>query len=170
MDNLWKNLEYYLTTYQKDILTSLKPPATDMQIHELQEKIGVILPACFVEALKNHDGQKDVGETLFNEYRFLPIKEILMNWFTMNDLLDGGDFNDATPESSPEIQPVWWSRYWIPFADNGAGDLLCLDMAPTAQGTIGQVIEFFHDMPERNVIVPNFQEWFEIFVKNKISD
>lgn len=170
MADIWKNLEYYLSVYQPDTLASLKPPATDIQIHELQEKVGIILPFNFVEALKTHDGQKGVGDPLFDEYSFLPIKEILMNWFIMNDLLDGGDFKDTTPESSPAIQSVWWSRYWIPFADNGAGDLLCLDMAPTTQGTIGQVIEFFHDMPERNVIAPNFQEWFETFVKNMISD
>jgi uncharacterized protein YjbI with pentapeptide repeats/cell wall assembly regulator SMI1 len=43
--------------------------------------------------------------------------------------------------ADPRIQLYWWHPYWIPFMTNVLdGCLLCIDLAPTPQGEVGQII------------------------------
>src|SRR5262249_32779186 len=55
------------------------------------------------------------------------------------------------------IQPVWWHRRWIPFACDAAGNLSCLDLAPAAGGTVGQIIDWDHEAGPWRVLFPSFE-------------
>ena len=65
----------------------------------------------------------------------------------MRSLLDTGEMNRRAI-ADKGIQKQWWNSAWIPFADNGGGDYLCLDLAPMACGNPGQVIAMRHDSPD----------------------
>jgi cell wall assembly regulator SMI1/nucleoid DNA-binding protein len=57
------------------------------------------------------------------------------------------------------VRPVYLHPRWIPFAWDGAGNHLCLDLAPAAGGAEGQVVEFVHDDGKRQVLAPSFTAW-----------
>jgi hypothetical protein len=40
------------------------------------------------------------------------------------------------------VQPVHYTGGWVPFADDGGGCLLCVDVDPGPKGTFGQVVQW----------------------------
>lgn len=42
---------------------------------------------------------------------------------------------------SGHLREVYWSPGWIPFAEDGCGNLICVDLDPGPAGTAGQIIE-----------------------------
>jgi cell wall assembly regulator SMI1 len=43
-------------------------------------------------------------------------------------------------------------------------DCYCLDLQAEDGGTPGQIIDFWHDEPTRNVLAPSLAEWFRDLV------
>jgi len=74
-------------------------------------------------------------------------------------LVDAGEF--ATDTSTPDegIRSDWWHPGWIPFASNGCGDSLCIDLAPTATGVAGQIISMNHETAQRRLLAPSFAQF-----------
>ncbi|WP_132833215.1 SMI1/KNR4 family protein [Pseudomonas sp. JUb52] len=164
MKQLWQQLENHLSTHNPELLADLNPPATDAQIRELENTLGMQLPADFVACLKIHDGQKGAADWLFNGREFMSSKKIMKRWAICKDLLDEGDFEEAEAKAHPYVKDVWWSVKWVPFTYNGSGDHLCVDMEPRSGGTQGQIIEVWHDYASRNVISDSFSQWFASYV------
>lgn len=165
----WERLEAWLRLNEAKTLADLNPPATTIEIQDLERRLGCALPSDYIECLKIHAGQQGKAKWLFDGNEFLSPKNVLLSWAAWNDLLADGDLEGFTAKSDMEIQAVWWSRGWIPFASNGGGDFLCLDMAPTSGGHPGQVIEIFHDFPTRKLIAPDFKNWFSKFIGSKLA-
>jgi cell wall assembly regulator SMI1 len=59
-----------------------------------------------------------------------------------------------------------WNWAWIPFAADGAGNLLCLDLDPDKGGEIGQVILWASDPAYVEVIAPSYRAWLEQFASD----
>lgn len=165
MKQQWKPFETWLNTNNPELLSDLNPPALNSDIQRIEQVINARLPTDFTECLKVHDGQKGNAEGLFDGYEFLSIQNILMSWSAWTDLLQDGDFDDRVAKADAEIQDGWWKKDWIPFATNGRGDFLCLDLAPSDSGHLGQVIKVFHDLPDRSVVSTSFFNWIEGFLK-----
>lgn len=168
MKQQWERLEAWLKANNPVLLADLNPPATNTEIRELEQKLGVTLPADFVEFLKVHDGQRGGSDWLFSGSEFLSSRRIIDEWAIWKDLLDGGDFDGAEAEPGAGIQPVWWSPKWIPFTYNGAGDHLCLDLDPASGGRAGQVITLWHDDGARKKKADSFAQWFAEFVDKTV--
>lgn len=47
---------------------------------------------------------------------------------------------------------TWWRPGWRPFAINGGGDHLCLDLEGTFTGHAGQLIDHWHNDEARPVV------------------
>jgi cell wall assembly regulator SMI1 len=166
----WAAIEAWLAANAPSLRKSLRPAAADAAIEKLQSKLGLTLPADFVESLRVHDGQKssaddglmpmaddDLGE--MPSCRLLPVTEIAREWAMMKELHDIGEFAGRKTEPARGVRSDWWSPGWVPLADNGGGDSFCLDLAPAKGGTVGQVIVFFHDMDERPLVAKSFRQW-----------
>jgi cell wall assembly regulator SMI1 len=164
MKQQWERLEVWLKAHNPALLADLNPPASDTNIRTLEQKLGVKLPADFVECLKVHDGQRGAADWLFSGAEFLSSQRILDEWAIWKELLDGGDFEGAEVEPGAGIKPVWWCPKWIPFTYNGAGDHLCLDLDPISGGRPGQVITLWHDDGARKKKADSFAQWFAEFV------
>lgn len=65
----------------------------------------------------------------------------------------------TTPHAG--VRARWWSPSWIPFASDGSGDHLCIDLDPAPGGVVGQVIELVHDHGDRPRISGSLASWFE---------
>lgn len=161
----WERLEAWLKSHGPALLVDLNPPASDGDIRELEQALGVQLPADFVACLQVHDGQRGGAEGLFAGQEFLSCRRILSEWAIWKDLLDSGDFDGAQAEPGAGVQPVWWHPRWIPFTYNGAGDHLCLDLEPADGGQPGQVITLWHDDGARQKKADSFAQWFAAFVE-----
>lgn len=166
MKEQWQLLESSLKKSTPSLFEDLAPPATSNEIDDLENQLGLSLPKDFIECLKIHNGQYGNAEGLFSGIEFLSTKRILEEWAIWKDLFDYGDFNNMKAESDKEISATWWDMKWIPFTYNGNGDHLCLDLNPTKEGKIGQVITLWHDSGERKKKANSFTEWFSCFVKN----
>lgn len=169
MKQLWQKLENHLREHNPELLADLNPPATDAQVRELEKQIGQELSEEFVACLKVHDGQKGEADWLFGGHEFLSIEGIMMDWRTLNRLLEEGDFEEQSAKSDPEVGGHWWSPSWVPFTSNGGGDHFCLDLMPTSKGSLGQVIKYSGELPGRRLKAPSLYEWFELFVKTEVG-
>ena len=167
MKQQWERLEAWLETHNPVLLADLNPPASDADIRELEQKLGVKLPMDFVECLKVHDGQREKSGWLFDGKEFMSTRNILMSWSAWGDLLEDGDFDGKISRPVIGIQSGWWIKEWVPFATNGSGDYLCIDLSPSGNGNSGQVIKVFHDVPDRTLDAICFSAWFDRFVGSK---
>ena len=86
-------------------------------------------------------------------------KEILRDWKDWNAVQAAGDFDDAKAAPDKGIAKAWWNSGWIPFASNGGGDHLCLDLSPAKGGNVGQIIRIRHDDPARALMGTSFGAW-----------
>ncbi|WP_096327437.1 ankyrin repeat domain-containing protein [Nannocystis exedens] len=82
----------------------------------------------------------------FMEYTLLELPQAYDRWSGLNDLVDQGVFKEAKPralaEDQDSIRFVWWSRGFIPVAEDGGGNLMCADLDPGPGGTRGQIIKW----------------------------
>ncbi|MDC0716262.1 ankyrin repeat domain-containing protein [Nannocystis bainbridge] len=82
----------------------------------------------------------------FMEYTLLELRLAHDRWRGLNELVDEGAFARARPraldKNDDQIQFVWWSRGFIPIAEDGGGNLICADMNPGPGGTRGQIIQW----------------------------
>mgnify|MGYP003537567148 CR=1 FL=1 len=80
MQQLWNRLETFLQENHPEIFKDLAPPATDAEITDLEDKIGVKLPDDFVACLKIHNGQLGRADGLFDESKFYSVYKICFLW------------------------------------------------------------------------------------------
>ncbi|WP_342662506.1 SMI1/KNR4 family protein [Deinococcus apachensis] len=67
---------------------------------------------------------------------------------------------DSRPPGA--VRPVTFSPAWFPFASDGGGNGLAVDLNPGPAGTLGQVITFGPDELTRLVLAPSlpaFLDW-----------
>ena len=138
----------------------LKKGATLEQISRLEARLGQSLDPLLRQLLERHDGQLAAGEPLFGSMWLSGCGEIAADWDVLTTLLRDGDFSERSVFPGMGVAAVWWSEAWIPFATNWGGDHICLDMDP-AGGSVGQVISFRHDMPERRLLADDLGSWLD---------
>jgi len=160
----WQRIEAWLAAHARAIAKSLRKGATTTEVARLEERLGVTLPKDFQESCVLHDGQKGEADLIpigYGTYFLLPLRKIPGEQKIWHDVLKSGDFLGLQGQPDEGVASDWWNPGWIPFASNGAGDNLCLDMAPTSKGTSGQVIKVEHDKAERTLLARSFGEWLQ---------
>lgn len=62
-------------------------------------------------------------------------------------VMAGGTFDEAEQhmENYCKVRKKWWHEFWLPFAEDGGGNLYCLDLDPADDGDYGQVIPWERD-------------------------
>jgi cell wall assembly regulator SMI1 len=166
---LWERLETHLQQHNREVFDDLNPAASSDEVAKLEESLGFSFPLDFVAFLKIHNGQKGQADWLFDGEEFLSTTSIFGNWKILNRLREQGDFDRFVPNSAPAVKDSWWLPKWLPFTSNGAGDYTCLDLDPAPHGASGQVIKFFHDLDDRNVVASSFTFWFRRFVNRTVN-
>lgn len=160
----WQRIDSWLAANARAVAKSLRKGATTTDVARLEERLGVTLPEDFKESCAIHDGQKGETDLIpidYGTYFLLPLSKIPGEQKIWHDVLKSGDFQGLQGEPEEGVSSDWWNPGWIPFASNGAGDNLCLDLAPTLKGTTGQVIKVEHDNAARNLLARSFGEWLQ---------
>ncbi len=60
----------------------------------------------------------------------------------------------------------WWVPGWVPVFTDDNSNYICVDTVGSFAGTRGQVVEFIHDDPAREVLAPSFDAWFDAWGKS----
>jgi cell wall assembly regulator SMI1 len=155
MQSLIVRADAWLKASRPDYYAKLRPGVDDAALDAYQARFGLALPIQFREIYRWRDGQ-DLGadaRALVHNHMFMPLSESA----TSKELLDGmigADFDN----------PAWWRRGWVPFTLSFGGDHYCVDLEAEAGPTRGQIIDFWHDDPTRNVRAPSLAHWFRELV------
>jgi cell wall assembly regulator SMI1 len=134
---IWEHFEKWCRSNAPLICRNLRQGASSEEIKTLEERIGLTLPEDFSTFLMVHN-----GAMWFDSYEYIGTEQIYETWFRMNQIQNKGSFANRKTDSRSLgiIKNIWWDSHWIPFAEDGCGNLHCIDLAPDVNGTIGQVI------------------------------
>ncbi|HAZ48357.1 MAG TPA: hypothetical protein DDW76_26355 [Cyanobacteria bacterium UBA11369] len=134
---IWEHFERWCRENAPLVCEDLKQGAKAEEIKTLGDRIGLSLPEDFAAFLIVHN-----GAMWFSSYEYLDTERIYQTWSRMNRLKEEGVFDRLqVPDASKGIiKNTWWDSHWIPFAEDGDVNLLCIDLAPDANGSMGQVI------------------------------
>lgn len=118
-------------------IADLRPPAKDLS--KLAAALGRPLPPDLLAYWGLHDG----GISIF-EYAGLSSADALRIRAGLEKLRKAGTFDDHEifEQSVPRLQPVKWHTAWIPLAQDGCGNMYCIDLEPGPKGQVGQVIRW----------------------------
>lgn len=116
------------------------------------------LPEDYVAWLALHDGAGAPGPF---PWKLNSLAEAMASKQLGDELATEMDLSNLDVSADVGLEPVWWHPKWLPIVNSGSGDSLCLDLAPTAAGQAGQVIEFLHDEGRRRLVSPSFLGWLE---------
>ncbi len=163
MKETWERIERWFAENAPEFRIRLLPGAFEADIEALEADLSVTLPESFRASLLVHNGQHGLARPLVEEWQLASVADVRREWEVMQEIYDRGAFTDTAVNPIGPVQPVWWLPQWIPFAYNGAGDLLCLDMAPAPGGSVGQIVTFWHTQETRQVLAPDFGEWLATF-------
>lgn len=157
--------------HHPEAVLQLNAGADDSELAALEAMVGAPLPDGFKAIYRDHNGQRSDSAALFNGEVWLDLGQMAQVWTVWKDLYDSQMFSDehgqdqgSAPDSAA-IQALWWSPLWLPFSHDGAGNHLCVDLSPTAEGTYGQVIQVWHGDAERSLQAASFEQWLEPYVE-----
>lgn len=157
----WSRIEAWLAAHSPQVLASLRPSATEEQIAHLEALIGARLPDDARQSFARHDGSGNFG--LVNGNELLSLERAAGEWSFWVDFVQGGEADDFLAEPGAGVRPGWFRAGWLPLTYDGAGDHACLDLDPAPHGVRGQIIEFWHDANDRDVVAPSFGVWLAKF-------
>lgn len=163
MRRLWERIENWYKTNAPELLDVLNSGASEQEIALAEQKLGVSFPDDFRESLKIHNGQDPDAPRFLYGYELLSLSRIVDEWNIWRELLKGGHFDDSHEAVEPDegIKQRWWDVGWIPITADGAGNNYCLDLAPTPEGNLGQIIDMDHEVVTRSLLAPSFSSWLE---------
>ncbi len=162
----WQAIAAFLRKHRPEVARSLRKGASPEALGKVEQALGLSLPEGFEESYRRHDGQQEGAEPLVppgasgeDGYRLLPLRELLAEWRRWQELTDRGEFRGMKSGPDRGVRDDWWNPGWVPFADNGYGDLLCVDTAPAPGGRAGQIITMNHESTKRELLAPDFVHW-----------
>jgi uncharacterized protein len=128
----------WLEKHAPEAAARLQPPAKPKALESLAKALGQPIPPELAAMWQVHDGLP-----IF-EYTGLGAANAKQQRDGLEKLRKKGTFDnhEVFEQSKPRIQPVKWHSGWIPIAEDGCGNLYCLDLAPGSAGRFGQVIRW----------------------------
>lgn len=142
----------------------LNPPATEIEIEELESLINTELPDDFKTLYKENNGEDEswfVGGVLCG-MRMLTISQIKNELKRLKEIEDEFNFNskwsgDIKPEGT--IKSAAYLEKWIPVFSDNNGNFIGLDLTPDLKGEYGQIINFGTDEYDHFVIAKSLAEF-----------
>lgn len=148
LENLWTEIIAWFRAqgapdYQD--LTPGKYGASAEEITQLERKMEREVPEDFKEHLRFFNKYYCVD---FLEYSNFDIQHMLEHRDCFNMLKADGAFEESERHMEPShrrVRHTWWHEFWLPFAEDGGGNLICLDLDPSDEGTFGQIFFWERD-------------------------
>jgi len=161
----------------------VREPATIEQIAATERAVGRRLPDDLAGLYQLSDGQVDwaqlvqgqgggrergrwVGSLFGAGWSFDSLQQLESGYRAWADVRGGyttdelaSDFDDMVEvRGNDPVKKLYTCPDWLPFATDGGGNSLAVDLAPEPGGTVGQVIVIGSDEDLRRVIAPSILE------------
>lgn len=166
MNNIINELQDWLNSNLTDLSNTFQTGASDEELTSFEEKNNITLPIDFKAFYKTHNGQNSGDFGLTDMGEILNLQGIEREWNIWKKLKDENVFSDNSAKCATGIQNTWYDKLWIPFTADGNGNHYCIDLNPTNEGTLGQVISLWTDYSSRKIIATSF----EAFLNQYVSD
>ena len=141
----------------------LPPGASEAAIQQAEATMGVAFPADLRTLLLRHDGSGDYCIAPYKlgggEQYFMALDRSLYIW---EGMAITGAMCDEDGEFGKQVGPIkqhYWNKRWIPFTDSRCGDSLVIDLDPPDDGTLGQVVDWWHEGGVSTFQSPSLREW-----------
>lgn len=171
----WERVEGWLGSHLPQAVENLRPPATELQLSELEQALGRPLPDPLLAMLQIHDGENDgwVPSAFPDGHWLLPSAQIASLFEQQASLAEemGGNeevfgFWKAQVEDGiifiqGSVKPFLGSRAWIPISTMDGHVQRFLDFDPAPGGTEGQVIEVDVESCLHRVLAPSLADFLE---------
>lgn len=165
--SVWKRIESWLEANAPALLEQLRPGVDQEEFERIQKKFPFDLPEDIKTSYMLCNGSSN--PSFLAGHDFLALKRMYSEWQGMNELGFGDDLPNVGQARGP-VKPLWWHDRWVPFGANIDGDLLCVDMDPEPGGKSGQVVCFYNDHPEREVLSQSFALWLDNLAQDLEED
>ncbi len=155
---LWNEIAQWYAENAPRLARSLREGATAAQLAAFEQQTGLTLPDDYKASLETHN-----GEVSLHDYTYLSLDSVFNSWSNMTKLAEAGTFAHAEVYEQGEgvIQNTWRHRGWIPFAEDGGGNMFCIDTTPAARGVAGQVLRMEIGSGPGITEYPSFLAWLE---------
>ncbi len=166
MRDVWQHIDKWLSVHAPQVLEMLQPGASEEEIRETEKFLSVEFPDEVKDSYRIHNGLSSRNVGFINGLEFLSLARMREEWTVWKDLLDSGSFEDWESEPEKKVRTDWWNPKWIPLTSDWGGNYECLDLDPTEEGDVGQIISMWHDDGERRVLADSFRGWLEQFAND----
>jgi cell wall assembly regulator SMI1 len=155
ISDAWERLEAAISAALGSDGSRFGLPATEQEIAQAEQEIGVALPDELSASLLIHNGDafNDAGPGTvesggpFRHVEFLPLAAMINEWRTWKEQISQSGLDPCADE---QVRSEWWNERWIPITViGGSTSHHCVDLAPAKQGTPGQVIQIADDDEQR---------------------
>lgn len=116
------------------------PRAAENDLDELEQVTGLNLPSEFRTLYGTCNGEGDGLFGFMAGFRWMTLEEVQRDW---KGLLKSA--YSIVSDQPGHIQEGAYQKGWIPFADDGGGSFLAMDLMPGPSGTYGQIITIDHE-------------------------
>ncbi|MEK5416906.1 SMI1/KNR4 family protein [Paenibacillus sp. FSL L8-0708] len=134
----------------------LNPAVEESEINLFESMMNCKFPEDFRKLYMNSNGE---GEQIFGVMAglgWMNIESIVSNW---KSLLESA--YDIISSKSDVIKDGNYREGWIPFAEDGGGSFLAIDLDPGEKGVYGQIITIDHNSHFSYVIAESLGHFFE---------
>lgn len=174
IEKIQKQLEILKEKHSSDFNFIFNSGATDEDFAQLEALFKMPLPEDFKALYRVANGQSIDSQDLLQGEEWLSIERIMDEYQCWLGLYENGDFleNGKDYGCNPDEgikSDFWFNPKWIPLTSNGA-DGKMIDLDPTPDGKIGQIIHMIHDAYARELIAPSLKAFFEQFANDLEND
>lgn len=159
----WQRIDAWIRQFAPShVDTYFNPGASQEQIARVEAALRVVLPEEVKASYRIHNG----GTSILGWETFSRLEAFHASGYAQ--LLQEPGWASQTPQwvrqgKSLPVAPVWRHPSWFDFTTNGAGDTLCIDLSPPAEGTFGQIFDWGHETGVTNVLFSGFRELLSVF-------
>lgn len=158
MSILWRRIEQGFATHSPHLLALCRPGASEEELLQAEEALGVPLPEDFKTLYRLHNGGCLLAPLGCSEHITLSLDQIVGIPREVVALARPGTKHYDGNDGTWPVQPFLWHPQRIPFLWGGYGsEFFCLDMVPGPGGQVGQIVFAPHATQTPDLIAPSFQ-------------
>lgn len=164
IEEIWERIEAWLGRYTPQVLPSFQPGATEEELKQAEAALGVALPEDLKALYRLHNGSNYAS--FLDRWALLSVEQGVQTWQMGQDFFH---FANREISATGPVLRISWHPQWIPFMSDGAGDYLCLDLAPGPGGDVGQVIYQGKETDGWGPFAPSLY-WYLAFFATELED
>lgn len=152
-----------LEQHMSDVKEKLNDGINSLQIIEVESICGKLLPDSFVKLYEAANGENTYIGVMLG-FDWLSIEEII----TSHKALMGSAY-EILSDRPDKIKEGAYKKGWIPFAHDGSGSYLVMDLDPDKDGMEGQIITIDREDPNSYIIANGMNELITLIQQSLVK-